>query len=104
MEVVIFAVCAVEVKRFLDTPPQPITVAVGAGRRPVETGRTGATRNKIAIDDAIPFSERLAGVTPLRLLSQANVDAPSSQEFSRSLGSTHVPVNARQIRAIPQAT
>src|SRR5215510_4574341 len=33
-----------------------------------------------------------------------DVDEPPGQEFSRSLGSTHVPVNARQIRTVTQAT
>jgi len=108
MEVVILAVCAVEVRRFLDTLPQPMAVAVGAGRRPLETGRARTTRNKIAIDDAVPFPERLAETIPLHLLSQAvdlshhlmTQDADETRCQARPVSAPHVQIGTTDVGAV----
>jgi predicted acyltransferase len=107
MEVVILTVCAAEVRRFLNTLPQPIAVAVGAGRRSLETDSACATRDKIAIDDPVPLPEGLAETIPLHVLSQAvNLshhlvaeDAGEPRSQTRAVSAPHVQVRAADVSA-----
>src|SRR2546422_2563570 len=107
MEVVILAVCAVEVRGVLNALPQPIAIAVGTGRRPLQTDRTGTTRNKIAIDDPVPFLERLAETIPLHVLSQTvdlshhfmAEDTGESGSQARAVSAPHMQVRAADVGA-----
>ena len=93
--------------RSINALPEPIAVAVGAGRRTLKARGARPTGHKIGKDDPVPFGKRLAQAIPLHLLPQAvdfshhfmTKDTEETGRDGRAMAAPHVQIGAADVGA-----